>query len=49
MNHASVGFVPDAKVLELAIRRSAGAQHLTEVPPVHTDLMDGTVDGVLGK
>ncbi len=47
--HAGVGLVPDAEVLELAVDRAAGAEHLPQVAPVHADLMDRSVDGILGE
>src|SRR5262245_42274856 len=47
--HAGVGLVPDAEVLELAIDRAAGTEHLPEVAPVDADLVDRTVDRVVGE
>src|SRR5947209_19493669 len=31
------------------IENAAGGQHLPHVPPIHADLMDRAVDGVLGE
>src|SRR5437764_8745789 len=47
--HARVGLVPDAEVLELAVDLPAGGKHLPHVPPVHADLMDRTINGILGE
>src|SRR5262245_36767224 len=47
--HSGVGLVPDTDVLELAVDRTAASQHLPGMPPVHADLVDRTVDGVLGE
>src|SRR5262249_40520243 len=40
---------PDAEVLEFGVDRAAGSQHLSDVAPVHADLMDRTVDAALGE
>ena len=47
--HASVGLVPNTEVLELAVDRAAGGEHLPHVPPIHADLMDRPINGVPGK
>ena len=47
--HAGVGLVPDAEVLELTVDLAAGGEHLPHVAPVHADLMDRAVNGVLGE
>src|SRR5258708_8398547 len=47
--HAGIALVPDTEVLELAVDLAAGGQHLPHVPPIHADLMDRAVDGVLGE
>src|SRR5947208_4948303 len=46
--HAGVGLVPDTEVLEL-VELAAGGEHLPHVAPVHADLMDRAVNGVLGE
>src|SRR5262249_61036001 len=46
--HAGVGLVPDTEVLEL-VDLAAGGEHLPHVAPVHADLMDRAVNGVLGE
>src|SRR5262249_42503828 len=47
--HPGVGLIPDAQVLELAIDLAAGRQHLAHMPPVHANLVDGAVGGVLDQ
>src|SRR5437588_5753824 len=47
--HAGIALVPDTQVLELAVDLAAGGEHLPQVPPIHADLMDRAVDGVLGE
>src|SRR5947208_7468049 len=47
--HASIGLVPDTEVLELAIDLAAGGEHLPHVAPIHADLMDRAINGVLGE
>src|SRR5207253_224527 len=47
--HAGIGLVPDTEVLELAIDLAPGGEHLPHVPPVHADLMNRSVDGILGE
>ena len=37
------------RFLSSLIDRAAGGQHLPEVAPIHADLMDRTVDAVLGE
>src|SRR5262249_38615528 len=47
--HSGVALVPDTEVLELAVDLVTGAEHLSHVAPIHADLMDRTVDSVLGE
>src|SRR6266516_3943613 len=47
--HASIDLVPDTEVLELAIDLAAGGEHLPHVAPIHADLMDRAINGVLGE
>src|SRR2546423_7677533 len=46
--YTGVGLVPDTEVLELA-ELAAGGEHLPHVAPVHADLVDRAVNGVLGE
>src|SRR3954471_1696625 len=46
--HAGVGLVPDTEVFEL-VDLPAGGEHLPHVAPVHADLMNRAVNGVLGE
>src|SRR5207248_9655786 len=46
--YTGVGLVPDTEVLEL-VELAAGGEHLPHVAPVHADLVDRAVNGVLGE
>src|SRR5438094_4745934 len=45
--HAGIALVPDTEVLELAVDLAAGGEHLPHMPPIHADLMDRAINGVL--
>src|SRR5438128_941667 len=47
--HSTVGLVPDRQVLELGVGAPASLQRLPQVPPIHTDEVNGAIDAVVDE
>jgi hypothetical protein len=48
-SHPGIRLGPDTQVLQFGVYASSCSQHLPHMSPVHADLMDGAVDGVLDE
>src|SRR5438128_5850211 len=48
-SHAGIALVPDADVLQLGIMSVTRFKHLAHVTPVHADLMDRAIGGIVTK